>query len=203
MKIKAPSDPAGIIQAVMKKLITVLIAIGALLGAYIVLVSLYLPVSDPLKKADAIIVVSGGDTRGRTMHGIDLYKQQWAPKLIFSGAAADPNSTSNAKAMMAIAAARGVPPADIKLDEVARDTKENASKTKQLAAEHRTIILVTSDYHQRRVSREFKKAYGPDTTFINSPAKDKHWGRKSWFLTPYGWWISVTEPVKLLFSRVG
>lgn len=187
----------------MKTVIAILVGIGAIIGTYIVLVSLYLPVSDPLKKADAIIVVSGGDTRGRTMHGIDLYEQDWAPKLIFSGAAADPNSTSNAKAMMAIAASRGVPTKDIEIDESARDTKENAESTKSIADEHETIILVTSDYHQRRVSREFKKAYGSETTFINSPAKDRNWGRKSWFFTPYGWWISITEPIKLLFSSIG
>lgn len=170
--------------------------------AYVVLVSLFLPTSDPLKKSDAIIVVSGGDTRGRTMHGIDLFEQGYAPRLIFSGAAKDPNSASNAKVMMSIAASRGVSTDAILLDEISRDTKENAQTTKLLAENYKTIILVTSDYHQRRVKREFQKAYGSETTFINSPAKDKYWGRRSWFLTPYGWWISLTEPIKLLFSQV-
>lgn len=187
----------------MKKFLLILAGLLFICVAYAAAVSLYLPISDPLQKADAIIVVSGGDTRGRTMHGIDLYQQGLAPKLIFSGAAADPNSASNAKAMLAIATSRGVPADAVELDEVARDTKENAESTKTLAEQHKTIILVTSDYHQRRVSKEFKKAYGVDTVFINSPAKDKNWGRKSWFFTPYGWWISVTEPLKLLFSQVG
>ena len=186
----------------MNKLLGFLLGIGLLVVGYAVLVSLYLPVSNPLKKADAIIVVSGGDTRGRTMHGIDLYQKGWAPKLIFSGAARDPNSASNAKAMLAIAAARGVSPTAILLDESSRDTKENAASTKSIAGDYKTIILVTSDYHQRRVYAEFKKQYGSQTNFINSPAKDKNWGRKTWFLTPYGWWISLTEPAKLLFSQV-
>lgn len=186
----------------MKKFLAFVVVFCTLIGAYAVLISLYLPVHDPLKKADAIIVVSGGDTRGRTMHGIDLYEQGWAPTLIFSGAAADPKSASNAKVMMATAASRGVSTSDILLDEVSRDTKENAASTKSIAGNYKTIILVTSDYHQRRVSSEFKKEYGDSTTFINSPAKDKNWGRKTWFLTPYGWWISVTEPIKLVFSKV-
>lgn len=187
----------------MKKFFAFLLALITLIGVYAVLISLYLPTNDPLQKADAIIVVSGGDTKGRTMHGIDLYEQNWAPKLIFSGAAADPKSASNAKVMMATAASRGVPTNDILLDELSRDTKENAAGTKSIAGNYKTIILVTSDYHQRRVSSEFKKEYGDSTRFINSPAKDKHWGRKTWFLTPYGWWISATEPIKLLFSKVG
>lgn len=186
----------------MKKLGVFFAVVGACVLAYVVLISLYLPVQDPLKKAEAIIVVSGGDTKGRTLHGIDLYKQGYAPQLIFSGAAKDPKSTSNAKAMMAIAASQGIPTSAITIDEVARDTKENAQSTKQLASGYKTIILVTSDYHQRRVKREFQKAYGQQVTFINSPAKDKNWGRKSWFLSPYGWWISITEPIKLLFSQV-
>jgi uncharacterized SAM-binding protein YcdF (DUF218 family) len=186
----------------MKKFTWFIGGIIALIAAFIVAVSLYLPISNPLKKADAIIVVSGGDTRGRTLHGIDLYKKGWAPKLIFSGAAKDPSSASNAKAMLAIAAAQGVPQQDISLDESSRDTKENAQATKQIVGNDKTIILVTSDYHQRRVYAEFKKQYPASTEFINSPAKDKNWGRRSWFLTPYGWWISATEPIKLLYTKV-
>lgn len=187
----------------MKKLGSFLVLLAVALGVYAVLISLYLPIEDELKKADAIIVVSGGDTKGRTMHGVDLYERGYAPKLIFSGAAKDQASISNAKAMMVIAAARGVPTEAISLEETSRDTKENAESTQAIAAQYKTIILVTSDYHQRRVHHEFKNVYPEDTNFINAPAKDKYWGRKSWFLTPYGWWISLTEPAKLLFSRVG
>lgn len=189
-------------MALMKRFIIYVAVLIGCLGIFIAAVSLYLPTSDPLEKADAIIVVSGGDTRGRTLHGVDLYKKGYAPTLIFSGAARDPNSASNAKVMYSIAAAQGVPPVDILLDEASRDTKENALSTQPIASNYKKIILVTSDYHQRRVSREFKQAYGIGTKFINSPAQDKYWGQKSWFLTPYGWWISVTEAVKLLISRL-
>lgn len=185
----------------MKRLVTYVAIIGGIVGLYIIVVSVFLPVSDPLQKADAIIVVSGGDTRGRTFHGIDLYEQEYAPTLIFSGAARDPDSSSNAKAMYAIAVSRGVPPVDILLDETSRDTSENAASTKLIASKYKKIILVTSDYHQRRVNREFKQAYGPEVEFINSPAQDKYWGQKSWFLTPYGWWVGITEPIKLLVSK--
>ena len=185
----------------MKRFVTFFAVIIGIIGLFIATVSIYLPIKDPLEKADAIIVVSGGDTRGRTLHGVDLYEKKYAPKLIFSGAARDPDSASNAKAMYAIAVSRGVPPVDILLDETSRDTRENASSTKLIASNYKKIILVTSDYHQRRVSREFKQAYGENTQFINSPAQDKYWGQKSWFFTPYGWWIPVPEPVKLLISR--
>lgn len=175
---------------------------GGLLLAFIVTVSLFLPVYDPLAKADAIVAVSGGDTQGRTRHAIDLYEEGYAPRLVFSGAAADPKSASNAKVMMSIAASRGVPLSAISVEEYSKDTKENAQKSKDILFGANKIILVTSDYHQRRVNHEFQKALGPDVELINAPAKDRHWGRKSWFLTPYGWYISITEPIKLLFTRV-
>lgn len=184
----------------MSKLTQVVVVLACLVGAYVALISLYLPTSDPLEKADGIVAVSGGDTQGRTNHAVDLYKEGYAPRLIFSGAAADPNSSSNAKVMMAAAAARGVPISAIELDENSRDTKENAERTREVLGSAQSVILVTSDYHQRRVNREFQKALGDDVTLINSPAKDRHWGRKSWFLHPYGWYISLTEPAKLVFS---
>jgi uncharacterized SAM-binding protein YcdF (DUF218 family) len=184
----------------MSKLFGVVLTIFGVIAVYAVFISLYLPVYDPLQKADAIVAVSGGDTKGRTKHAVDLYKEGYSPRLIFSGAAADPDSASNAKVMLAIAASRGVPTSDISLDENARDTKENAQESKEIIGDAKTIILVTSDYHQRRVNREFQKVLGKDIKLINSPAKDKHWGRKSWFLTPYGWYISLTEPAKLFFS---
>ena len=40
------------------------------------------------RKADAIVVVSGGDTNARTDEAIKLYKEGWAPLIVVSGAAA-------------------------------------------------------------------------------------------------------------------
>lgn len=180
----------------MKSLGVIIGVVALLIGSFIVFVSFYLPLQDPLEKADVIIAVSGGDTSGRTKHAIDLYKEEWAPKLIFSGAAKDPKSASNAKVMMSMAVGQGIDPKAILIDEQSRDTKENAEKTRELVGDKKTVILVTSDYHQRRAYKEFQRVLGEDVKIINAPAKDKHWGRKSWFLKPYGWWISLTETVR-------
>lgn len=181
----------------MNRFLILLIGLFGCLMAFVALVSLFLPLEDELEKADVIVVVSGGDTAGRTNHAVRLYQDGWAPRLVFAGAAKDPNSASNAKAMLAIAAAQGVPVEDILLEETSRDTRENAENTAKLIGDHRKIILVTSDYHQRGVFKEFQTAFDSNVQFINSPAKDKHWGRRTWFLTPYGWWVSVTEIVRL------
>ena len=72
--------------------------------------------------ADVIIAISGGDTQARTTEAIRLYKQGWAPQLIFSGAAQDTSGPSNAEAMRIQAIKAGVPITDIFLDTRAVDT---------------------------------------------------------------------------------
>ena len=50
--------------------------------------------------AGAIVAVSGGDTMARTKKAVEMYKNGWAPKIIFSGAAEDKGGPSNAAARM-------------------------------------------------------------------------------------------------------
>lgn len=176
-----------------------MVLILIVIGGYIVAVSLLLPVRDEPAKADAIVAISGGDTNARVQKAIRLYKQGYAPKLVFSGAAEDPNSPSNAKIMRRTALRNNVPEEAIIIDEAAVDTKQNASGVKEKLGDVDTVILVTSEYHQRRASKVFKKAF-TGVKIINVPAEDKHWGQRNWFLKPYGWWISISEPIKLLLS---
>lgn len=183
----------------MKQLGALITVVALLTVGFILFVSFFLPLQDPLQKAEAIITLSGGDTQGRTRHAIRLYQDGWAPELIFSGAAKDPRSASNAKVMMSMAVSQGISPRVISIDEQSRDTKENAKEVRALVGDKKTIILVTSDYHQRRAFKEFQRVLGEDVQIINAPAKDKHWGRKSWFLSPYGWWISLTEAARAVF----
>ena len=55
--------------------------------------------SEQCRAADAIVVISGGDTTARTSEAIRLYQHGWAPRIIVSGAAADKSSLSNAEVM--------------------------------------------------------------------------------------------------------
>lgn len=148
--------------------------------------------------ADVIVAISGGDTQARTAEAIDLYKNGWAPKLLFSGAALDTSGPSNAEAMRAQALKAGVPAKDIMLDTHATDTDQNAQGTSALLnSQDKRVILVTSPYHQRRASLEFKKVLGDSVTVVNHPSADSSWG-PHWWLTPYGWWLAVSEFFKSL-----
>lgn len=159
---------------------------------------------DQCRKADAVVVVSGGDTTARTDAGIHLIKSGWADTLIFSGAAQDTTGPSNAAAMKKHALEAGISETAIIVDENALNTQQNAENTDQIMKRHgfKNIILVTSGYHQRRASLEFKKS-AHDVTVRNYPViNDKDWSW-FWWLTPRGWWLAGGEVVKTIVFYVG
>jgi uncharacterized SAM-binding protein YcdF (DUF218 family) len=151
--------------------------------------------------ADAIVAISGGDTDARAREAIELYKQGWAPVIIFSGAAQDKQGTSNAAAMAAQALGERVPESAILLDEASINTADNASHVRSLVLEHdiNRLILVTSPYHQRRASIEFNRRVGDIATIVNHPTTtDRYWDNQRWWTTPLGMWLGVSELVKLI-----
>ena len=194
----------------MKGLIIFLVCVAA----FIVGVSFYLVPNDftgcgktpamGCETADAIVVVSGGDTSARVAHGVELYADGWASQLIFSGAAQDKTGPSNAEAMRQQAVAAGVPADAIRLDEEAVNTQQNAQNTLSIFDENSigSIILVTSGYHQRRASLEFQKE-AKGVTVLNWPVvKDKDWSA-FWWITPRGWWLAGGELVKIVAFYIG
>jgi uncharacterized SAM-binding protein YcdF (DUF218 family) len=159
----------------------------------------------PCQKADAIVAVSGGDTWARTREAIKLYQHGWAPKLIFSGAAQDKTGPSNAEAMRREALKAGVANEDIITEELSATTKQNAENTRQIFTENdiSSVILVTSAYHQRRASLEFKARAGQAVTVRNHPVmQDNQWS-SWWWLTPTGWYLAIGEFVKIIAFYTG
>ena len=192
-----------------------LILIATLIIVFIATITVYLqpnsflgcgttPTNGACGMADAIVVVSGGDTQARTAAGINLYKNGWANVLILSGAAQDKSGPSNAEAMKLQSIQAGVPADAIIIDERAESTQQNAENTQTIFAAHnyKDIILVTSGYHQRRASLEFTK-HNPGVTIRNYPVtQDSDWGW-FWWLTPRGWWLAGGELVKIVAFYLG
>lgn len=179
-----------------------LILIAALLSVGLVVLTNYLSPNDDLRKADAIIAISGGDTALRTVHAVQLYQDGWAPKLLFSGDAFDPLSPSNADIMKNIATSNNVPSEDILVEEESVNTKENAENSEDLIDQlgYETIILVTADYHQRRAFIEFSDKLGEEVEIINSSAQEDQWSKKTWWTSPRGWYLTTSETVKIPIS---
>ncbi|MBI4100910.1 YdcF family protein [Candidatus Microgenomates bacterium] len=179
--------------------VLVLLFIGSLIG-----IGFYISPQDDLKPSDVIVAISGGDTAARAIEAVRLYQEGWAPLLIFAGAAKDPRSPSNASVMGDIAVAQGVPPDVIALDETSTTTRQNAQEVSNIvqAFKQRRIILVTSPYHQRRAAIEFQDRLGEDIDIINHSAVDQTWSRKAWFLSPLGWYYTLTEIPKTSFTLI-
>lgn len=191
----------------MKKFLGWILAIilTALVVGFVLLVGVgfYLSPQNNPDKADAIVVVSGGQTTSRAEKGIDLYKQGYAPNIIFSGAALD-DGPSNAFAMRDQALASGVPAGNIYIDEKSQNTYENAVNSKailqSLAASK--IILVTSPYHQRRANQTFESVLGKDYQLLGVSAFDDRWSKSQWWRRGFPLFISVSETWKLIYIGI-
>lgn len=192
----------------MKRLILLII----ILVAVVLAISCYLDIDDlrscglkpdstaGCQAVDAIVVVSGGNTKARVEEAVKLYQNGWAKKLIFSGAAQDKTSLSNAAEMKIIATQAGVPALSIWLDEYSNNTQQNAQNTKTIFRELATkqAILVTSGYHQRRAGLEFAKRIKDVKILNHSTTVDQEWSPYLWWLTPRGWWLATSELAKIV-----
>jgi uncharacterized SAM-binding protein YcdF (DUF218 family) len=175
-------------------LIGVLSIVAVLVG-----VGHWLDVSDPLAKADAIVAISG-DTGARADSAIALWKQGYAPLLIFSGGSSDPESVASAELMKRTAVAAGVPANAIVVEGDSATTEENAKRVAELMKRQglHSAILVTSPYHQRRAAMLFEREFGrASLTFKNHPADDPVWDPNLWWTSDPSRSLTLIELAKL------
>lgn len=165
------------------------------------LLGYWLAPQDELLPTDAIVAISGDQGR-RYEEALHLYQEDWSNVLIFAGAARDPDSPSNAQVMKKQAISQGVLPKNIYIEEESRNTKENAEFVADIVREQglRSIILVTSPYHQRRASIEFRRALPEDVKVLNYSARDDDWRRSRWWNSPRGWYLTLSESAKIALS---
>jgi uncharacterized SAM-binding protein YcdF (DUF218 family) len=98
-----------------------------------------------------------------------------------------------------------VPDSAVLLDEASVNTADNASQVRPIVVQHnfKRLILVTSPYHQRRASIEFNRRLGDIATIVNHPTStDRYWNDNTWWTTPWGLWLGVSELVKVIFVSI-
>ncbi|TMC32647.1 MAG: YdcF family protein [Chloroflexi bacterium] len=163
-------------------LVGVVLSIATGVGMFLALGS-WLATEDPLAKSDAIVAISG-DTGARTDTAVRLWKDGWAPVIIFSGAAIDPESVSSAEIMRREAVRQGVPENATFIEPNSTTTEGNATEVAKLMTQRKlgSAILVTSPWHQRRASIEFSRAFEPHAIKLrNYPARDSQWNAVLWW----------------------
>ncbi len=119
---------------------------------------------DPIEKSDVILVLGSNDLRV-AQRGAELFFQEYAPLLIFSGK--EGNFTkgkwekSEAEMLADVAIAMGVPKKNILIENESTNSGENIIFTKQLLEENKlyptSFILVQKPYMQHRALATFKK----------------------------------------------
>lgn len=182
--------------------IVILFVILIIFSIGMLAVGFYLSPQDVLEPTDAIVVISGGETATRTVRGIELYQDGFAPLIIFSGDALDPWSPSNASIMEKIALNEyDIPDEDIIIEEESADTYENAQNLKLIFNDNNidSIILVTSPYHQRRSKMTFQFVMGPDFKIINQSSTDEFWRKIAWWGNDQGITLTLSELWKIIF----
>lgn len=116
---------------------------------------------EPLKKADAIIVLTGD--RHRIAYGINLMNKGLSPVTFISGAHNDFNDENLIENN----------PCCIEVGFEARDTIGNALEAGRWlhAKNYKTFLLVTSDYHMPRAANIFNRILGDDISFQTAIVK--------------------------------
>jgi len=187
----------------------ILVVIVILIGNYLAPDDLGKCVQTPsseqnCQKVDAIVAVSGGNTSLRTAEAVKLYQNGWGNYLVFSGAAKDDTSPSNAAVMRAQALKDGVPAEAILIDETSRTTHQNAQNVTALFQKNNinSVIVVTSPYHQRRAGLEFHQRL-MNVQVKNHPVQNDSDWPWYWWATPRGWWLAVGEIVKVGATHAG
>lgn len=111
--------------------------------------------ADRAQPADVIIVLGSGihGTVRRTLHGVELYHQGYAPYLLCSGGGSAWDAMpTEAELCTEIAAQEGVPRTQIIVEARSKTTEQNAIESAAIL--HRlgwsSAVLVTDDYHLLR-----------------------------------------------------
>lgn len=187
----------------MRYVLTFLLFLAFVVGGLMLAAGFYLSPQDKLEKTDAIVVISGGETTTRTEEGVKLFHEGYAPLMIMSGAARD-EGTSNAQAMELLAMKLGVPAENILIEEEAKNTLDNAVFVRELMKKYniKSIILVTSPYHQRRAYVTFRKILGDDFIIINHSAPDSRWRKKGWWSSSWPAWLTISELQKIIYLHL-
>ncbi|KMY51901.1 YdcF family protein [Peribacillus loiseleuriae] len=157
----------------------------------------FLVINEKPVKSDVIIVLSGGGIE-RLEQGVGLYNQGFASYIMISNGQED--------GLYEAALKMGVPIDSIILENHASSTTENALFTKKLMVEHQfhSAIVVSSNYHMRRVKSNFTKAISKSRIkLLYSSVPDNGYDSSRWWKTKEGRQTTYMEYAKLTGNFFG
>jgi uncharacterized SAM-binding protein YcdF (DUF218 family) len=196
------------------KLLTFGIFLIVILGVAVfyrnaILISLgeYLITEDPLKKSDAIVVLSGS-IPDRILEAIDIYKQGYAPLIILTKQPELPGYNKLLRLGIKIpeehdlnqmiALELGVPSSSlITLDKRCNSTYSEAQVLYDFLKKRnlKSVILVTSKHHSTRAAKTFNYITSGGIKVISRPSKYDDFDPRSWWKND--WRVTALEYEKL------
>jgi uncharacterized SAM-binding protein YcdF (DUF218 family) len=176
----------GIIARLIPVLLFILLCSGMYLarGPILRFVGESWIVEDQLERSDAIIVLSDDNFYAdRATRAAELFRRDMAPEVVASGRRLRPFA-GIAELMVHDLSERGVPKGKIEaFAHDANNTREEAQALAQLAARKkwRSVIVVTSNYHTRRVRYIYARVF-PSTIRVQiASARDGDFDPEHWY----------------------
>lgn len=170
----------------------------------------YLAEADPIQKAD-LIYVFGGISELAVLEAIRLKKENYAPKILFSGKHGsymkDVTGLSEAERYARLAIENGVKEEEILLEKESINTVENVVNSSKLLHSigylPKTIIAVSLPYHMKRASLTLRGGMDIAFQLIRHPGPSAKYSRETYFRDPNGWAYICNEYIKLYMARQG
>ncbi len=134
----------------------------------------WLAVENPLEPADAVLVMTGDVGFERTKAAARLVRDGEARLLVLTGG--EPWPGDSAASLRETALHEGVPGERIRFENQSADTRESLVNVVPILREEgvRTLILVTSPFHQRRACLAARRAL-PGLRIVNRPVRTRPW----------------------------
>jgi uncharacterized SAM-binding protein YcdF (DUF218 family) len=141
-------------------------------------------IDQPAQRADAIVVLGDDNFYGdRASRAAELSRQEVAPVVVASGRWLRPKAGLS-ELIAHDLVERGVPENKIlRFDQNARDTIEEAQDLAKLAEQKgwRSVIIVTSNYHTRRVRYIYARIFPARISTSVAAAKDGDFDPERWW----------------------
>jgi vancomycin permeability regulator SanA len=132
---------------------------------------------DPVPAQLAMVFAAANeeDLARRTRRGVQLYQAGYVPKLLVTGGGVLRHACPEAKRMAEIARDEGVVESDLLVEDQSGNTFHNAFysrallQARGLLAQLRVVILVSSEWHMRRVLLTVKKSFPEEVKLVCCP----------------------------------
>jgi len=119
---------------------------------------------------EAAVVLTGGSNR--IEHAVDVLKDHQAKRLLVAGA--DP-SVTKADIARRLGGSRRIINCCVDLGSESVDTRSNAEEASRWLAQHHftSVRLITSDWHMRRASYEFRRLLGDKIILVTDGVRSE------------------------------